>query len=99
MSAATLSGFAAAWALFHHVLTRAAPYDAPAIARAARTTTLPAGSLPNGAGLDFAPPDAPDAGSNRLATNVIWEWVRPRVRAIVWPPAFATSSIVPLKPR
>lgn len=99
MSAATLSGFSAAWALFRHVLPRAAAFDAASIAHAARATALPAGSLPNGAGLSFAPPDAVDAGSNRLATNVIWEWVRPRVRAIVWPPAFATSTIVPLRPR
>ena len=29
------------------------------------------------------------AGANLRATSVVWEWVRPKTRAIVWPPAFA----------
>jgi branched-chain amino acid transport system substrate-binding protein len=99
MSAAALSGFAAAWALFHHVLPRASSLRPEAVAAAARAVRLPEGSLPNGSGLAFAPPGSPDAGANLAATSVIWEWVAPGVRAVVWPPAFATHPLVPLRPR
>ena len=34
--------------------------------------------------------------SNRAASGVIWEWVGPGTRAVVWPPAFATHPIVTL---
>jgi hypothetical protein len=30
---------------------------------------------------------------------VIWEWVGPATRAVVWPASLATSPIVPLIPR
>ena len=39
------------------------------------------------------PPSAPDSGANRNASSVIWEWVAPGVRAVVWPPAFATHPV------
>lgn len=94
MSAAALSGFAGGWALFHYVLPRASDLSPEAIAQAAREIRLPAGALPNGSGLGFAPPGGPDAGANLLATSVIWEWVQVNTRAIVWPPAFATHEIV-----
>jgi len=55
---------------------------------------LPPGALPNGSGLTFAPPGAPAAGANMGAVSVIWEWIRPGTRAVVWPPAFATHPIV-----
>ena len=44
-------------------------------------------------GVDIAPPGAPDSGANRNASSVIWEWVAPGVRAVVWPPAFATHPV------
>lgn len=96
MTAPTLSGFASAWALFRHVLPAAETLTPEGIASAARSVRLPEGSLPNGSGLHLAPPGHPQAGSNLRATSVIWEWVRPETRAIVWPPALATSPIVPL---
>ena len=37
-----------------------------------------------------------DAGANRRAAGVIWEWVAPRTRAVVWPPALATHELVAL---
>ena len=61
---------------------------AASIAAAARAADVPEGALPNGSGLRFG--KGPD---NLRATSVIWEWVAPRTRAIVWPPAFATQPV------
>ncbi len=93
MSAPALSGFAGGLALFQHVLPRAGDLSPDAVARAALSVRLDPGTLPNGSGLAFVPPGQPDAGANALATSVIWEWVRPKTRAVVWPPAFATHAI------
>lgn len=93
MSAAALSGFAGGLALFQHVLPRAGDLSPDAVARAALSVHLDPGMLPNGSGLAFVPPGQPDAGANAFATSVVWEWVRPRTRAVVWPPAFATHAI------
>jgi hypothetical protein len=94
MSAAALSGFAGGWALCRHVLPASgslAPIDVAATARRVR---LPLGGLPNGSGLQFGSAGTPGAGDNALAASVIWEWVRPYTREVVWPPVFATSDIV-----
>lgn len=96
MSAPALSGFAGAWALFHHVLPEAGSPSAESIARAALETDLPVGSLPNGSGLRFAPEGDPRAGVNLRATSVIWEWVDTQQREVVWPPEVATSPILPI---
>lgn len=93
MAAPALSGFAGGLALFQHVLPRAQALTADAVASAALAVRLAPGALPNGSGLSFIAPGQPDAGANAFATSVIWEWVRPRTRAIVWPPAFATHAI------
>jgi hypothetical protein len=93
MSAAALSGFANAWALVGHVLPAAHGTGAGSVARAALALKLPRGTLANGSGLDLAPPGAGDAGANRAAVSVIWEWVAPRQRAVVWPPAYATHPV------
>ena len=93
-----LSGFAAAWALFHDVLPAASGNLAPAsIAAAARGLDLPNGSLPNGAGLRFSN-DAATLGQNQRATAVIWQWQAVRTYAFVWPAAYATGPVafVPL---
>ena len=66
------------------------------VATAARTVDLPIGSLPNGGGYRLAPDGAHDAGDNRNAHSVIWQWIAPRTQAVVWPPADATHSIVDL---
>jgi branched-chain amino acid transport system substrate-binding protein len=94
MSAAALSGFSGGWALFRHVLPIADSLSPSDVARAARRVRLPLGTLPNGSGLRFGSPGGPGAGDNALAATVIWEWVRPYTRAVVWPPAFATGDIV-----
>ena len=96
MSSHALSGFANAFALFVHVLPLAGTTAAPAVAAAALAVKLPVGTLANGGGLDIAPLNAPDAGNNRAAAGVIWEWVGPGQRAVVWPPAFATHPVVAL---
>lgn len=99
MSAAALSGFAAGWALFHHVLPDATGLAPEDVARAALATRLPEGSLPNAGGLALVPPGRPGAGSNLRAARVIWEWIgsEPR-REVVWPPALATGrlAVVPI---
>ncbi|MEA2674673.1 MAG: branched-chain amino acid transport system substrate-binding protein, partial [Chloroflexota bacterium] len=103
-----LSGFTAAWALFHDVLPAAAAsgggagagaaaFDAAPVAAAARTIDLPEGSLPNGAGLHFSN-DTARLGQNDRAAAVIWQWQAVRTYQFVWPPTYATGQVafVPL---
>ncbi|HUZ43299.1 MAG TPA: ABC transporter substrate-binding protein [Acidimicrobiales bacterium] len=92
-----LSGFSAAWALFHDVLPHAAASLTPsAVAAAARAVDLPLGELPNGAGLRFA--TGADLGQNLRAAAVIWQWQAPRHSVVVWPAVYATGGVrlVPL---
>ncbi|MDQ3643849.1 MAG: ABC transporter substrate-binding protein, partial [Actinomycetota bacterium] len=93
MTPAALSGFANTWALVGHVLPSSTGLSAPEVAQAARTVKLETGALPNGAGLDLAGPGVDDAGENRRAVSVIWQWVDARTQAVVWPPAFATQPL------
>ena len=67
--------------------------DYLSIAAAARDVNLPEGSLPNGAGLRFSSEPA-RLGQNELAAAVIWQWQAVRTYAFVWPPSYATGSIV-----
>jgi branched-chain amino acid transport system substrate-binding protein len=95
-----ISGFAAAWALFHYVLPAAgSPTDQTPqeIAAAARALDLKNGSLPNGAGLHFSS-DPATLGQNMRAVGVIWQWQQVNTYTFVWPPTYATGSIgfVPL---
>ena len=96
MSAEALGGFSNGYGLLAHVLPAATSFAPTAVARAALSTKLPRGALANGGGLDLAPPGAPDEGENRRAAGVIWEWVAPGERAVVWPALFATHAIEPL---
>jgi ABC-type branched-subunit amino acid transport system substrate-binding protein len=94
-----ISGFSAAWALFHVVLPAAGSgaFSADAIAAAARAVDLPEGALPNGAGLRFSA-DPAAIGQNERAAAVIWQWQAVRSYQFVWPPTYATGTIgfVPL---
>ena len=94
-----LSGFSAAWALFHDVLPDASPsgLTAASIAATARALDLPSGSLPNGAGIQFSSAAA-SLGQNLRAAAVIWQWQAVQKYTFVWPPTYATGSIqfVPL---
>jgi hypothetical protein len=96
MSAAALAGFANAWALVGHVLPASPGLTAGQVAATARSVKLPAGTLANGAGLDLAPPGARDAGENRAAVSVIWQWVDARTQVVVYPPTFATRPLAPV---
>ena len=98
MSAAALAGFSGAWALFRHVLPEASSLDPADVAAAARRARVPAGGLPNGSGLEFAPPGSADAGANLRAASVIWEWTEVNRREVTWPPQFATAPIATIRP-
>jgi hypothetical protein len=100
MSAPALAGFSAGWALFHDVMPKAPASTPEAVADAARATQIPSGGLPNGSGLQLAPPRSPDAGANLLAASVIWQWVGVNRRAVVWPPEYATQEAraIPIEP-
>jgi branched-chain amino acid transport system substrate-binding protein len=89
-----LSGFSGGIALFQQILPRARDLSAAAVASAIRARTLPFGSLPNGSGLAFGPPGSVLAGENLRAASVVWEWIAPDTRVLVWPPTFATHPIV-----
>jgi branched-chain amino acid transport system substrate-binding protein len=95
-----LSGFAAAWALFHEVLpaaSRLGSIDPDTISAAARAVDLPDGALPNGAGLRFSS-DPARLGQNERSAAVIWQWQGVRQSVTVWPAVLASGSIafVPL---
>ena len=96
MSAPALAGFSGAWALFHMVMPAAAEATPDAVAGAALRASIPPGALPNGSGLEFAPPGTIDPGANLRAASVIWEWVGVNQRAVVWPVQFATAKIAPI---
>jgi len=89
-----LSGFSGGIALFQDILPAGGTLSPADIAAAARRTVLPVGALPNGSGLAFGADGSTLAGENTRAASVIWEWVAPRTRALVWPPALATHAIV-----
>jgi branched-chain amino acid transport system substrate-binding protein len=89
-----LSGFSGGIALLQNILPHAGDLSPAAVAAAARNAVLPSGALPNGSGLAFGPQGSPLAGENVRAASVIWEWVAPNTRALVWPPAFETHGIV-----
>jgi branched-chain amino acid transport system substrate-binding protein len=86
-----LSGFSAAWALFHYVMPRADDLGAESMAAAARGLDLPDGTLANGAGVKFAT-TADAMGQNLRAAAVIWQWQGVRHSVTVYPPVFATGS-------
>ena len=92
MSAAAISGFVAGWVLFHEVLSRAASTSRSDVWSAAMALDLPEGSEINGAGVRFAAEGQADAGQNRRAASVIWEWVGIGHRAVVYPPAYAQAK-------
>jgi branched-chain amino acid transport system substrate-binding protein len=97
VTAPVLTGFSGALGLFRHVLPRASGDGADAITSAARSVDVPRGALPDGGGLRFGD-EGRNAGTNRRATHVIWEWVARQQREVVWPPELASHEIVPPKP-
>jgi branched-chain amino acid transport system substrate-binding protein len=97
MDAPALAGFSGAWALLHWVLPAAHSASAADVAAAARAVDIPQGSLPNGSGLQFGRPGTLDSSANVKAASVIWQWTSMYHRDVVWPPAFATHPIEPIR--
>jgi branched-chain amino acid transport system substrate-binding protein len=93
MNAPALAGFSAGWALFRWTMPHATSITPDAISVVARGLHVPEGGLPNGSGIEFAPPGSPTAGSNLLAASVIWEWTAVDQRWVVWPERYATWPI------
>jgi branched-chain amino acid transport system substrate-binding protein len=93
MPAPALAGFSAAWALFTRVMPNASAMTPEAIGRAARSTQLPMGSLPNGSGVSFGAPGSPFAGSNVRAAAIVEEWTGVDQRETVWPPRLAEAPV------
>jgi len=89
-----LSGFSGGIALFQDVLPAARALTPAGVAAAAREARVPVGALPNGSGLAFGAPGSAQPGENLRAASVVWEWVAPYTRAVVWPRALATHKIV-----
>jgi ABC-type branched-subunit amino acid transport system substrate-binding protein len=97
MSAPALSGFSNSLVVLATVLPAARSFSVADIARAAHSVRVSANSLPNGGGFELAPDNAADAGDNRRAESVIWQWVAPVTSAVVWPPSYATRPIADLR--
>ena len=93
MEAAGLSGVANGLAVGGDVPAAVAGGGGGGGGEAARLVEVGGRTLPNGAGLDLAGPGVDDAGENRRATSVIWQWVDASTQAVVWPPAFATRPL------
>ncbi|MEX2554198.1 MAG: ABC transporter substrate-binding protein [Actinomycetota bacterium] len=89
--AAAYMGFSGAWALLAHTLPRARSLAPTDIAAAARSIDIPDGSLPNGAGIRFAPAGGPESGQNLRAFGVVWQWQDGKP-VLVWPPAAARGA-------
>ena len=91
--AAAYMGFSGAWALVGETLPKALTISAADIATAARELDLPAGSLPNGSGVRFAPAGDALAGQNTRAFGVVWQWQGGKP-VLVWPPIAARGEPV-----
>lgn len=88
-----VAGFVGGWTLFHDVVGRVAgAVTSDSIRAAAIRVDVPAGGEINGAGVQFAPPGAPDAGQNRRAAAVVGQWQAGGVMRILYPSAYATGA-------
>ena len=95
LSIPAVAGFVGGWVLFHEVLDRMSGEISPdAIRRTAYAVQLPAGSMINGGGVDFAPDGSYDAGQNRRAPAVVGQWQAGVRMKVVYPPAYATADAV-----
>jgi branched-chain amino acid transport system substrate-binding protein len=88
-----VAGFVGGWTLFHDVLARiSGGVTSESIRAAAVKVDVPAGGEINGAGVQFAPPGAPDAGQNLRAAAVVGQWQAGGVMRILYPSAYATGA-------
>jgi branched-chain amino acid transport system substrate-binding protein len=90
-----VAGFVGGWVLFHEVLDKiSGGVDADAIRHAAYAVKLPAGSMINGGGVEFAPAGSYDAGQNLRAPAVVGQWQAGVQMRVVYPKAYATAKPV-----
>jgi len=100
MSIPAVAGFVGAWTLIHDVLGKMSGAITPdAIRAAAYAVDVPTGDEINGGGMKFAPAGSLDEGQNTRAAAVVGQWQGVMNMQIVWPPAFATASPLPLSGR
>ncbi|MDR1546547.1 MAG: ABC transporter substrate-binding protein [Deltaproteobacteria bacterium] len=89
--------FAGTILLFQHVLPKADSLDQDQVRAAALALDLPEGSMVNGCGCKFEPPDSPEAGFNSRSFSVVLQWQKGEVE-VVWPDKYANFEpiLVPL---
>ncbi len=89
--------FAGTMLLFQHVLPKAPTLEPEKVQQAALSLDLLEGSMANGCGCKFIPPDQEDAGRNERAFSVVLQWQQGKVE-VVWPERFANRDpiMVPL---
>lgn len=87
-------GFSGMWALLNVIKEAEDPQDPASIRAAAKKVKMPAGSLPQGWGLDFD-----SSGQNVGAFPTVQQWQDGKL-SVVYPEKFATSEIrgIPMKP-
>jgi branched-chain amino acid transport system substrate-binding protein len=90
------SAFAATWALFTEVLTKAKTYQPAEVREIALQLDLPIGHLANGGGIKFTnfdwPTDKKDAGQNLRSAIGVWQWQKSGNNQ-VFPRVLATHDI------
>ena len=88
-----VAGFVGGWTLFHDVLAKVSgAATSESIRGAAVKVEVPVGGEINGAGVEFAPPGAADAGQNLRAAAVVGQWQAGGVMRILYPSAYATGA-------
>ena len=92
-------GFLGGWILFTKVLPEAGGLDAEAVRKAALNVDMPYGSVINGWGCKFDPPDSPSAGENNKKFAGIFQWQDGK-QPLIFPENLATGKLimVPLPP-
>lgn len=88
-----VAGFVGGWTLFNDVLARiGGSLTSESIRVAAMKVDVPVGGEINGAGIQFAPAGAADAGQNLRAAAVVGQWQIGGVMKIVYPAAYASGQ-------
>lgn len=89
--------FAGTMLLFQYVLPKAPSLDPEKVREVALGLDLPEGTMVNGCGCKFIPPDQMDGGRNERAFSVVLQWQKGKVE-VVWPDKFANvkPEMIPL---
>jgi branched-chain amino acid transport system substrate-binding protein len=91
--------FTGTWVLLTEVLPKAGSMDTEKIREAFLKVDLPYGSLANGLGVKYLPPEDPDAGLNARRLAGVQQWQGGKIYQ-VWPKNLATQKWIdiPLPP-